>query len=273
MILLKRPGYVLLPVELGNDPWFENSGLQALKRLNKLIRPKKFVAALILGISALIAILTSFALSTTELVQQLHTAHFVNDMHKNISVALSELHVIDKKLEVKVNTLEEVVLAIGHDIANIKTRLATKCHDSFQYICVTPLPYNTTIDWEKTKAHLQVVWRDTDISHDLEQLKAEISDISKSNLDTWNIDELARDLKNNLSALNPLDWVQYIILHVIIIGIVLLVIVVFPLIFRVLLRSVATTRQDILELQLKNKKKKKKKRRNATPSGRVCLTG
>lgn len=134
---------------------------------------------------------------------------------------------------------------MGQYVANIKTRLATKCHASFQYICVTPLPY---------KAHLQGIW--TDISHDLKQLKAEISDISKSHLDTWNIDELARDLKNNLSALNPLDWVQYIFLLVIIFDIVLLVIVVFPLIFRVLLRSVATTRRDILELRLKIKKRK-----------------
>ena len=47
---------------------------------------------------------------------------------------------------------------------------------------------------------------------------AEISDISNSHLDTWNIVELARDLKDNLSALNPLDWVQYIILLAIIIG-------------------------------------------------------
>jgi hypothetical protein len=78
-------------------------------------------------------------------------------MHKNISVALSELHIIDKKLEAKVNALEEVVLAMGQDVANIKTRLATKCHASFQYICVTPLPYNTTTDWERTKAHLQGV--------------------------------------------------------------------------------------------------------------------
>ena len=116
--------------------------MQALKRLNELIRPKRFVAALILEITALIAILTSFVLSTTALVQQLHTAHFANNMHKNISVALSELHIIDKKLEAKVNALEEVVLTIGQDIANIKTRLATKCHASFQYICVTPLPYN-----------------------------------------------------------------------------------------------------------------------------------
>jgi hypothetical protein len=47
------------------------------------------------------------------------------------------------------------------------------------------------------------MWRDTDISLDMEPLKAEISDISRSQLDTWNIDELARDFKNNLSALNP----------------------------------------------------------------------
>jgi hypothetical protein len=74
-------------------------------------------------------------------------------------------------------------------------------------------------------------------------------------LNTWNIDELARDLQNNLNALNPLDWVQYIILLAIIIGIILLVIVVFSLIFRVLLRSVAMTKWDILELELKNKMK------------------
>jgi hypothetical protein len=73
-------------------------------------------------------------------------------------------------------------------------------------------------------------------------------------LDIWDIDELARDLK--ISALNPLDWVQYIILLAIIIGIILLVIIVFPLSFRVLLRSVATTKWDILELRLKINKRK-----------------
>ena len=66
-------------------------------------------------------------------------------MHKNISIALSEQLIIDKKLEAKVNALKVVVSAIGQDIANIKAT------------------------------------------------KAEISDISKSHLDTWNIDELARD--------------------------------------------------------------------------------
>lgn len=113
MILLKRTAYVLLPGELGNDLWFENLGMQTLKTLSELIRPKRFVTALILGITALIEIIISFALSTTALVQQLHTAHFVNEMHRNISIARSELHLIDKKLEAKANALEEVVLAVG----------------------------------------------------------------------------------------------------------------------------------------------------------------
>jgi hypothetical protein len=39
------------------------------------------------------------------------------------------------------------------------------------------------------------VWKNTDISHDMEQLKTEISDINRSPLDTWNIDKLASDFK------------------------------------------------------------------------------
>ena len=273
MILLKRSAYALLPVDFKNDPWFKNSKLQTLKRLNELIGPKRIVVALILRITTLITVLNSFTISTTALVQQQHTTHFLNGMHKNISVALSELNLIDKKLEAKVNALEEVVLAIRQDIANIKTRLATKCHAFSQYICVTPLPYSTTTEWLKTKTHLQGIWKDTDISYDLEVLKIKISDISKSHLETWNIDELARDLKNNLSALNPLDWVQYIILLVIIFGITLLVIIVFPLIFRVLLRSVAMTKWYILEHWLRNKDKILKIKKGEMPghSGGVSL--
>jgi hypothetical protein len=41
-------------------------------------------------------------------------------MHKNISIALSEQLIVDKKLEAKVNVLEVVVSAIGQDITYIK---------------------------------------------------------------------------------------------------------------------------------------------------------
>lgn len=139
---------------MGSDPWFDKSGLQALETINDLIRTKRFVAALILGISALIAILTSFAVSTTALVKEMQTATFVNEMHRNISVALSEQHLIDRKLEARSNALEEVILELGQDVESLKTRLVTRCHSSFHYICVTPLPYNESENWSRTKAHL-----------------------------------------------------------------------------------------------------------------------
>ena len=106
MILVKRPPYVMLPVDLQHGAWYGNTALHALEKLNTLIRPKRFIAGIILGISALIAILTTFALSTSALVKEIHTVHFVNEMNKNISVALSEQSIIDKKLESKINALE-----------------------------------------------------------------------------------------------------------------------------------------------------------------------
>lgn len=113
MIVVRRPPYVMLPVELGSEPWYDNAALQVLENLNQLIRPKRFVAALILGITALIAILTTFAVATTALVEEIHTAHFVNSLNKNISLALMEQKAVDRKLEAKVNALEEVVLELG----------------------------------------------------------------------------------------------------------------------------------------------------------------
>lgn len=178
MLLVKRPAYVMLTVDLDSDPWFDNSGLQALETISDLIRPKRFVAALILGISALIAILTSFAVSTTALVKEMQTATFVNEMHRNISVA-------------RINALEEVILELGQDVDSIKTRLASRCHSSFHYICVTPLPYNESENWSKTKAHFLGVWKDTNISYDLQQLQEQITATSQRHLDAWNVDKLA----------------------------------------------------------------------------------
>lgn len=44
ILILRRPSYVMLPVDLKDDAWFDNEALQVFKRLNELIRPKRFVA-------------------------------------------------------------------------------------------------------------------------------------------------------------------------------------------------------------------------------------
>ena len=59
------------------------------------------------------------------------------------------------KLEERINALEDVVLEMGQEVANIKARLSTKCHVKFQYIRVTLLSYNSSLEeWNRTRAHL-----------------------------------------------------------------------------------------------------------------------
>lgn len=106
----------MLCVDMHDDPWFDNSALQILKVVDFMLLPKHFVVALIWGINVLIGILTSLAVSTTALVSKVKTANFVNDLSKNVSFALTEHQIIDKKLKTKVNVLKKMVLAIGQDM-------------------------------------------------------------------------------------------------------------------------------------------------------------
>lgn len=63
MLIVRQPPCVMVPVNITGD-WYDNQGLRALQLLNnQLTRTKRFVAALILGITALISIITSLTVS------------------------------------------------------------------------------------------------------------------------------------------------------------------------------------------------------------------
>ncbi|XP_054547481.1 uncharacterized protein LOC119236487 isoform X1 [Talpa occidentalis] len=131
-VILHQPPYVMLPVSL-QQPWYDDIGLYTLQLVGQgLRRSKRFVAALILGITALIAIISSVAVSTTTLVQQVHTASHVNDLSRNITHALIIQDHIDNKFEARLNVLEESLLHIGNQIQHIKTHLTTKCHSDYK---------------------------------------------------------------------------------------------------------------------------------------------
>ncbi|XP_076982864.1 endogenous retrovirus group K member 21 Env polyprotein-like [Tamandua tetradactyla] len=142
-LIVHQPSYVLLPVKL-NEPWFDDVGYQVMERLNNLMRPKRFVATLILGITALISIIASLAISTTALIQNQQTAHHVNTLTHNISLALTLQEKLDRNLETRVDALEDTVIYLGNQIQNLKTQLTTRCHVNYKWICITPAPYNET---------------------------------------------------------------------------------------------------------------------------------
>lgn len=71
-------------------------------------------------------------------------------MSKNVSLTLTTQEVIDKKLEIEVDALEEAVMHIGTELQTLKVRLALSCHADYRWICVTPLKVNETdYNWKK----------------------------------------------------------------------------------------------------------------------------
>lgn len=253
-MIVKRPPFIMMPVQLYNMTWYDNSALQVLRQLHELIRPKRFVAALILGITALISIITTFAIANTALVQEIHTAQFVNDLNKNIFFALSEQAIIDKKLGAKINILEEIVLALGQDVANIKKPMETRCHQEYKAICVTLLPYNSSENWDEVKHHLLGVWKDPSITHNLEAIQKDISAMSQAHIQAGSLNVLAQGFQADLKAMNPLDWIQYFIFIGILALIVVCVIVIFPCLFRRITKSLGSVCEDLYVFHLKNKK-------------------
>ena len=123
--------------------WFDDYTLKVLYELNGLIsQPKRFIAALVMGITALIATIASVTVSAIALSKEVHMASFVNQLSKNVSVALTMQEIIDKKIENKVNSLEEAVLLMGQEITNLKIKLSLRCHADFKWMCDTPLQVN-----------------------------------------------------------------------------------------------------------------------------------
>ena len=90
-----------------------------------------------MGITALIAIIASVTVSAVALSKEVHMASFVNQLSKNVSVALPMQEIIDKKIENKVNALEEAVLLMGQETTNLKIKLSLRCHAEFKWMCIT----------------------------------------------------------------------------------------------------------------------------------------
>ena len=108
------------------------------------MRSRQIVGLLILGITALITAITSVTVAAISLTQQVHTAQYVDSMSKNVSLALATEEAIFRKLEMRIDALEEAIMHIRTELQALKVRLALSCHADYLWICVTPLKVNET---------------------------------------------------------------------------------------------------------------------------------
>ena len=128
------------------------------------MQTRRFVGLIILGTAALISAITSVTVAEISLTQQVHTAQYVDSMSKNVSLTLATQKAIERKLEMRVDALEEAVIHIGTELQALKVKMALSCHADYRWICVTPLKVNETdFEWEKIKNHISGIWNSSDI--------------------------------------------------------------------------------------------------------------
>ena len=140
-----------------------------------------FVGLLILGISALITAITSVTMAAISLTQQVYAAQYVGAMSKNVSLTLATQEAIDRKLEMRIDTLEEAVIHIGTKLQALKIKLTLSCPADYRWIYVTPLKVNETdCNWEKIKNHISGVWNSSDIGLYLGRLHNQIMTMEHS---------------------------------------------------------------------------------------------
>ena len=70
----------------------------------------------------MIVIIAPVTVSAVALSKEVHTASFADPLSKNVSIALTMQEIIDKKIENKVNGLEEAVLLMGQETTNLKIK-------------------------------------------------------------------------------------------------------------------------------------------------------
>ena len=210
---------------------------------------------LILGIAALITAITSVTVVAISLTQQVHTAQYVDTMSKNVSLTLATLEAIDRKLEMRIDTLEEAIIHIGTKLQALKIKLTLSCHADYWWIYVTPLKVNETdYDWKKIKNHISGIWNSSDTSLDLGKLHNQIKTMEHSQLDftaAGLTSDFFHTFSNFISGKNILST---IVSYAAVAALTLLFIITLPCIVRILQQSTQKLATELHLAVLRNKK-------------------
>ena len=207
-----------------------------------------------MGITALIARIASVTVSVVVLTKEVHTASFVNQLSKNVSLALTTQEIIDKKIENKVNALEEAVLLMGQEITNLKIKLSLRCHE-FKWMCVTPLQVNESMhSWEHIKNHILGIWNHSDFSIDISKLHQDIQNMKQMESD-FSSQWLSNSLFENLEGYLSHGCFSTIMINAAMcLCLLVLICVIAPCLFRILSRNVSALSTEFHTYALNNKK-------------------
>ena len=147
--------------------------------------------------------------------------------------------IIDRKLEMRVDALEEAIIHIETELQALKVKMALSCHADYWWIYVISLKLNKTdYEWEKIKNHISGVWNSSDIGLGLGKLHNQIQTLEHSRLDftaAGAANDFFHTSSNFISGKNILS---NIFSYAAVGALILLLIIILPCIVRILRQSI-----------------------------------
>ncbi|XP_024900349.1 carbohydrate sulfotransferase 6 isoform X2 [Pteropus alecto] len=237
-------------------PWFDEYGLQVLQEINMALgRSKRAVAVVVAGILAVVALVVTATTAAISLSNSVQTATFVNDLTKNVSLAMGSQESIDEKIEQKLDALYETVNFLG-EVQALKPSSRLRCHVQYRCICVTPKRYNrASHPWDKIKNHLQGIWHSANMSLDFVQLHRDTLALKEAPELQINTDQTVQEFIKGLKGLVP-TWgpFTHLLGFVIVLACFMLVILcLLPYLLKCVIQAVRDVGSKIHAIKLRNK--------------------
>lgn len=103
------------------QPWIDDKELQVIEEIKKGVSRQTLVAGLVTaGTSALVVMLATTAVASVALSQSFQNAGFVNQLSKNVSVALETQADTDVKMEHTLNPFYDGLQCLGDELQSLK---------------------------------------------------------------------------------------------------------------------------------------------------------
>nr|KAF6474864.1 hypothetical protein HJG63_010997 [Rousettus aegyptiacus] len=167
------------------------------------------VGLIIAEILAIVSLIATAATAAVELSQIVQTPHYVNDLSKNVTMALGTQENIDNKLEQKLDALYSLVMYLGDEIQGLEVRSHLECHAVYHWICVISKIYKENqFGWDRVRSHLQGVWHNANTSLDLIQLHMEIQGLRDARTLQFDAAEAASKFLQQLKESLP-SWSSF----------------------------------------------------------------
>lgn len=110
---------------------------------------------------------------------------------------------IDKKIDIRLNTLEATLRVMGDEVQILKFSQDLLCHASFQHICVIATPYNKSqFPRASNKVHVMGAWENNNDSLNLQLLRQQILAMQRAHDQVISPVDVAKMISEDLQGFN-----------------------------------------------------------------------